>query len=139
MLTVMAVAAAPAITTAATLPDIEDEVMCPVCGTTLDISNGPQAERERALIRRLIDEGRSKEEIKDALVAEYGGDILATPDDSGFDLVAWLLPGIGLALAVAAIGFSLARRRRGADPIAAPELPANEREMLDRDLSRYDL
>jgi len=53
----------------ASLPDIEDEVMCPVCGTVLEHAFAPQAERERALIRRLIAEGRTKEEIKDALVA----------------------------------------------------------------------
>ena len=43
------------------LPDVEDEVMCPVCGTTLELANGPQADRERALIRRLDEEGLSKE------------------------------------------------------------------------------
>ena len=69
---VAAAAAAPS------LPDIEDEVMCPICGTTLELSDSPQAERERELIRGLIAEGRSKDEIKDALVAEFGSAVLAT-------------------------------------------------------------
>ncbi|MGZ5336216.1 MAG: cytochrome c-type biogenesis protein, partial [Solirubrobacterales bacterium] len=56
----------------ASLTDIEDEVMCPICGTLLELSEAPQAERQRDLIRRLIAQGRSKEEIKEALVAEYG-------------------------------------------------------------------
>ena len=51
--------------------------MCPICGTTLELSDSPQAERERELIRGLIAEGLNKEEIKDALVAEYGEDVLA--------------------------------------------------------------
>src|SRR5918995_1582522 len=80
----------------ASLPDIEDEVMCPICGTLLELSESPQADRERALIRRLIDEGKTKDEIKDALVAEYGEQVLATPDAGGFDLAAWLIPGIAL-------------------------------------------
>ena len=34
-----------------TLGDVEDEVMCPVCGTPLGLATeAPQAERERALI-----------------------------------------------------------------------------------------
>ena len=78
---------------AASLPDIEDEVMCPICGTMLELSEAPQAERERAFIRRLIAEGQSKDEIKDELVAEYGPEVLAVPDTEGFDLVAWILPG----------------------------------------------
>src|SRR5687768_146548 len=82
------------------LPDIEDEVMCPVCGTTLELANGPQADRQRALIRRLDAEGSSKSEIKDELVAEYGEDVLAEPDTSGFDLTAWALPAVGLAVAL---------------------------------------
>ena len=59
----------------ASLPDIEDEVMCPICGTLLELSEAPQAERERVFIRNLIAAGATKEEIKDALVAEYGEEV----------------------------------------------------------------
>ena len=122
------------------LPDIEDEVMCPVCGTTLELANGPQADRQRALIRRLDAEGNSKEEIKDELVAEYGEDVLAEPDTSGFDLTAWLLPAIGLAIALAALTLAALRlRRRGDDPEPGEpaDLDPDERERLERDMSRY--
>lgn len=123
----------------ASLPDIEDEVMCPICGTLLELSEAPQAERERALIRRLIAEGRTKEEIKDALVAEYGPEVLATPEGEGFDLAAWLLPAIGLAAAVAVLATAAIRLRRsrrddGAGP--APLDPADAKR-LDTDLARY--
>ena len=38
-----------------TLADVEDEVMCPVCGTPLGLaSEAPQAQRERAYIERMI-------------------------------------------------------------------------------------
>ena len=79
----------------ASLTDIEDEVMCPICGTPLNLAAAPQAERERAFIRRLIARGQSKEEIKDALVREYGPEVLATPESDGFDLAAWAVPGSG--------------------------------------------
>jgi cytochrome c-type biogenesis protein CcmH/NrfF len=69
-----------------TLGDIEDEVMCPVCGTPLGLaSEAPQAERERAFILRLVDDCKSKDEVKQALVAEFGDRVLALPGDQGDD------------------------------------------------------
>jgi hypothetical protein len=43
-----------------TLPDVEDEVMCTQCGTALNISEAPSADRQRAFIRTLIAQGRSQ-------------------------------------------------------------------------------
>jgi cytochrome c-type biogenesis protein CcmH len=124
----------------ASLPDIEDEVMCPICGTLLQLSDAPQAERERAFIRARIDQGQSKEEIKDALVEEYGPEVLATPESSGFDLAAWIVPALGLILAAIAIGLGGWRLfRRGRRPAAEPEtLSPEDATRLERDLSAYD-
>jgi cytochrome c-type biogenesis protein CcmH len=135
------IAAPAAAETRASLPDIEDEVMCPICGTTLQLSNSPQAERERDLIRGLIAKGLTKQQIKDELVAEYGRDVLATPDDSGFDLTAWVLPIAGLALAAFGIGLALRRwRRRGGNGTPGPSAPSDdEAARLDADRARYDL
>jgi cytochrome c-type biogenesis protein CcmH/NrfF len=124
----------------ASLADIQDEVMCPICGTTLEMSGSPQAERERDLIRRLIAQGRTKGQIEDALVAQYGPDVLAVPADHGFDLTAWLVPGLALLAAAALVGGTLlARSRRpGPGPPLAPLDPADT-ERLAEDMSRYDL
>jgi cytochrome c-type biogenesis protein CcmH len=129
----------------ASLPDIEDEVMCPICGTALNLSEAPQADREREFIRRRIDEGLSKEEIKDALVAEYGSEVLATPDTEGFDLAAWVVPGLAILLAAGALSVGIRRWRSGGDgPTSGGEAsspvadPAGEAE-LDADLTRYRL
>ncbi len=130
--------AAPTATAAESmLPDIEDEVMCPVCGTTLELANGPQADQERELIRRLDEQGLSKEEIKDELVAEYGEDVLAEPETSGFDLTAWVLPGLGLALALGGLAWPALRLRRRGEPVPEPELDPAELERLDDDLARH--
>jgi cytochrome c-type biogenesis protein CcmH len=124
----------------ASLPDIEDEVMCTICGTTLEQSGSPQAERERELIRRLIAEGRDKEEIKDVLVAEYGPEVLAVPDDEGFDLAAWLVPVFGLLLAGLGIGILLRRRSREAEPSdERAAIAAADDARLREDMSGYDL
>ena len=125
----------------ASLPDIEDEVMCPICGTTLELSESPQAERERELIRDLIDQGRDKEEIKDALVAEYGEDVLASPGDEGFDLSAWLVPALGGLLAIFAVTLTLVRlaRRNRAESGGSGEIDPADANRLERDISSYDL
>ena len=52
---------APQLKAQATLPDIESEVMCPICGTPLELSASPQADRERAYIRHEIAKGKTKE------------------------------------------------------------------------------
>ena len=73
--------------------------MCPICGTALNLSASPQADRERAFIRREIAEGKTKDQIKDELVAQYGTQVLAEPPKSGFDLTAWLVPGVAILIA----------------------------------------
>jgi cytochrome c-type biogenesis protein CcmH/NrfF len=124
----------------ASLPDVEDEVMCTICGTLLAESDSPQAERERALIRNLIAEGKDKDQIKDALVAEYGPRVLATPSGHGFDLVAWIVPGLGILLAAGAIAFTLARlrRRRPDERQPPPDLDPAYAARLEEDISSYD-
>jgi cytochrome c-type biogenesis protein CcmH len=128
-----------------TLPDVEDEVMCPICGTALNLSGAPQADRERAFIRRLIAAGKTKDEIKDELVAQYGPEVLAEPQTSGFDLTAWLVPGAAILLAAVGIALGLRRWRRAARDAEAqrrpgePPLESAEAERLDADLARYDL
>jgi cytochrome c-type biogenesis protein CcmH/NrfF len=124
----------------ATLPDIEDEVMCTICGTSLQLANSPQAERERAFINRLIAQGKTKDEIKDALVAEYGPDVLATPDAEGFDLAVYVLPIAGVLAAILLIGLAARRWRRtaAASPAPASTLDPDDEDRLDDDLRRYD-
>ena len=123
------------------ISDVEDEVMCPICGTLLELSDSPQARREKAFIAKMIAAGRSKAEIEDALVAEYGSEVLAEPEGSGFELSAYLVPAIALLLAAVALGFGAARWRQdgGGGPDASGGPKAEDSERLDTDIARYDL
>jgi cytochrome c-type biogenesis protein CcmH len=128
----------------ASLTEIEKEVMCPVCGTLLQLAESPQAQSEKAFIERLIAEGRTEAQIKDALVAEYGDEVLALPQGSGFSLSAYLVPIIAFVVAVVALAIGVARWRRaggGGDTNAAggPSPSDEDSERLDADLARYDL
>lgn len=124
--------------------EISSEVMCPVCGTLLELAEAPQAQRQKAFIARLVEEGRSKEQIKDALVAEYGEEVLAVPRGSGFDLSAYVVPIVAFAIAVVALILGVLRWRRagrsstGERPGAGGPSPEDS-ERLDADLARYDL
>lgn len=125
----------------ASLTEIEKQVMCPVCGTLLQLAESPQAQREKAFIERLIAEGKSEDEIKDALVAEYGDEVLALPQGSGFSLSAYVVPIVAFLVAVVALAIGVMRwRRRGGDgPAASPPPRPEDADRLDADLARYDL
>jgi cytochrome c-type biogenesis protein CcmH len=125
-----------------TLGDIEDEVMCPVCGTPLGLaSEAPQAQDERAYIQELIDDCKSKDEVKQALVAEYGENVLALPGDQGDDdlgdVLVYVVPALGILLAAAGIAFAVVRWRRPETKGRA--LAGTDGARLDDDMDRYDL
>lgn len=128
-----------------TLPDVEDEVMCPTCSMPLNTAQSPQADEQRAFIRELIADGQDKEQIKAALVAEYGEDVLADPQDDGFGLAAYVVPVVLIGLLAVGLFALLPRRRRrrkvpatGLAAAGGPELSAEDAARLDEDLARYD-
>jgi cytochrome c-type biogenesis protein CcmH len=138
----LAGAAASAAASRPTLPTIERQVMCVSCKIPLNVAQSQQADRERAFIQGLIDEGRSESQIKRALVAQYGPAVLGLPSAHGFDLAAYLVPlavVVGL-LAVLALLLPRWRRRSRVDegPPAPPTLDAADAERLDADLARFN-
>ncbi len=120
-----------------TLEELENEVNCPTCKTTLALSNAPVADRIRAFISERIAAGDTKSEIKAALVGEFGEGILAAPPKEGFNLLAWVLPLAGIACAAALVG-GLAWRaaRSGAAAWRGTERPVAERPPAARCGSR---
>ncbi len=131
-----------------TLNELENEVMCPVCGTTLAQSDSPAAEQIKQMIRSSIARGDTKSEIKANLVRNYGDSILAAPPKHGFNLLAWVLPLVGIAVAAVVLGaaaWQWSRARPRGEALAA-SVPANgsgpvdpelERR-LDEELARFD-
>ena len=123
------------------LPDVEDEVMCLQCGVPLAVAeDAPSAKRERAYIQLQIDACKSKQQIKDQLVAQFGDRILTEPKQTS----AWLVPALAVALGAVAVTVAglhwRGRRRRATDAAVSPApLPASDSARLDADLDRYDL
>jgi cytochrome c-type biogenesis protein CcmH len=125
------------------LAAVENEVMCPVCGVPLGLATeSPQAQRERAFIQREADACKSKQQIKNELVAQYGTRVLALPPDKGFDLAAYLVPAAIVLLGIGAVTTIALRRRRSPKAPQVPGSPAlagDDAARLNADLERYDL
>jgi cytochrome c-type biogenesis protein CcmH len=93
----------------------------------------------KQIIRTRLAEGKTEQQIKDELVAQFGAGVLAEPPKSGLDLLAWLVPltvlGAG-AVGGGALAWGWSRRRAedGAPAAVDPELD----HRLDDELDRYD-
>ena len=70
---------------------------------------------------------------------EFGEDVLATPAKSGFDLSAWLVPGLLILAAIGGISLLAwlwSRRRPAAAGPDPPPPTADESRRLDDELRR---
>ena len=130
-----------------TLPELEGQLMCPICeGETLAQSTSPAAQRIKVEIQQRIAAGDTRSQIKSRLVDEWGTRILAAPPRHGFDLLAWLLPIVGVLGGAAVLGVLAWRWTREREPEPAPQrwslnghpLGPEEERRLDEELARFD-
>ena len=135
---------APVAAACPTVANLEGELICPTCKTTLDQSDAPAARRIKALVRRRVAACVPEQQIKDELVSQFGPSVLAAPPREGFHWLAWVLPPAGLLAAAVVISALVWRwsRSRPDEAVAdsngrAPLDPELERR-LDRELARYD-
>jgi cytochrome c-type biogenesis protein CcmH len=125
------------------LPVIERQVMCVTCKIPLNVAQSQQADRERAFIQSLIDQGQTETQIKRSLVAQYGPTVLALPAAHGFDLTVYLVPLAAFLALLATLAVLLPRWRRRAREQAArvldaPQLSSTDAARLDADLAKFD-
>jgi cytochrome c-type biogenesis protein CcmH len=143
-LTVPVTAAAQASAPRTSLPTIESQVMCVTCKIPLMVAESPQADRERAYIQGLIEQGENETQVKRSLVEQYGPQVLALPATHGFDLAAYLVPIAVAAFAVAMLALLLPKwRRRSRAQISAATsgdspLSLSDAARLEADRARFD-
>jgi len=123
-------------------PDVESQYMCVTCNIPLAEAESPQAERERAYLRQLIADGNNEAQIRRAMIAVYGEDVLALPPRSGFNLVAYVVPVAAVLALIAGLLFVLPRWRRrsvaAADGDDAAVVGEADNVRLNADMARFD-
>lgn len=124
------------------LPDLESEVMCVLCKIPLSVADAPEADAERRFISALIARGETKDQIKRALVAQYGEAVLSAPKAKGFGLAAYLVPLLAILAAAGSLAFLWPRWRRNSRQREAPPtpqpLPTADQQRLERELASFD-
>jgi len=126
-------------------PDLEDKVReiasglrCVVC-QNLSVADSPSelAREMRNLVRELVQQGKSREEIQAYFVSRYGEFVLLSPTKRGFNLLVWVLPF--LAVVVGACGvYLLARRWTERREVGAPAVDPAYAERVRRDLQERE-
>jgi len=119
------------------------QFMCTSCHEPLELVNSPQAISEKDTMRGFLARGMDMSQLKAAMVAQYGQQVLALPSASGFNLTVYILPPAvflgGLALLVYTLPKWRQRARRAAAtrlPGAAP-LQGDDAKRLDDELENF--
>lgn len=97
---------------------IARELQCPVC-ENLSVADSPSqlATQMRGVIREQLEAGERRDDILRYFADRYGEGILLSPPRSGFTLVVWIAPYLGLTGAIAFLVWAVRRR---------PAAPASE-------------
>ncbi|MBN1668253.1 MAG: cytochrome c-type biogenesis protein CcmH [Anaerolineales bacterium] len=72
---------------------IARDLYCPVCeNVPLDVCGTQACEQWRALIRELLAEGKSEDEIKAYFAEQYGARVLSSPPAEGLNWLVYIVP-----------------------------------------------
>ena len=95
---------------------LAEELRCLVCqNQTIADSHADLAADLRKEVRELLAQGRSDAQIRDYMTARYGDFVLYRPPLKPTTVALWAGPAVLLAIAIAALLATLARRRRLGD------------------------
>ena len=122
-----------------TVHDVASELRCVVC-QSLSVADSPSetANQMRGIIRERLAAGESPAQVRAYFVEKYGDWILLSPPASGFTLLVWVVPFIGLALGLVLVAVVVRRWSRGSRaPVATPPDPAM-RERIRREMTEMD-
>jgi cytochrome c-type biogenesis protein CcmH len=122
---------------------IERMLIAPCCWTQpVSDHYSAEADQIRTGIRAMLSAGKTRQQILDAYVAQYGERILAEPPARGFKASLYVLPWIFLVLGGAVV-FVAIRRLQSARPAeaaseASPPMDDPYAERLDEELRDLD-
>ena len=117
--------------------EVEESLTCYACpGEPLNIDRCSGGDQMRGAIRKMIDEGKTKKEILDSFVGQFGEGILTMPPKKGFNLVAYIFPFIGLILG-AVIAFVILKKWSASGKVHdAPAPDSKVEEIMDETMKK---
>lgn len=94
----------------------------------------------REKIAKMLAEGMSDQAIIDSFVKEIGLAALAVPPARGFNLMAWVMPfvGIGLGLALIAVYMKRFRKPASATVGSEPQIEEEYRKRIEKEMAEFD-
>jgi len=120
--------------------DVAAQLKCPVCqNESVADSSASIAQQMRQVIREKLQAGESEQQVLQDFAAHYGNQILLTPPQQGFNLLAWLMPVALLLLGLGLTGFVVrdwhtqGQRQQAQEEESASEEPAPD----DPELEQY--
>ncbi len=98
--------------------EIQTELWCPICqGVRLDVCEQKVCQQMRDMIDEMLVAGKTKQEIIDEFVDQYGVVILGEPPKQGINIMAWLMP---ILLVVLGLGFAFWMSKKWTQKKPAP-------------------
>ncbi len=122
-----------------TVHDVASELRCVVC-QSLSVADSPSetANQMRGIIRERLAAGESPEQVRAYFVEKYGDWILLSPPKSGFTLLVWVLPYVGLGIGLVLITVLIRRWSRAPHPAVPAQIDPAVRERIRREMSEMD-
>jgi cytochrome c-type biogenesis protein CcmH len=138
-LLLLAGAAAAAPVDEKTVHDVAAQLRCVVC-QSLSVADSPSetANQMRGIIRERLAAGESPAEVRAYFVEKYGEWILLAPPKSGFNLLVWVVPFVGLGLGLVVVAVVLRRWSRKIPPGAPATVDPALRERIRREMSETE-
>jgi cytochrome c-type biogenesis protein CcmH len=122
---------------------VVDQFMCVSCHEPLNQVDSAQALAEKQTLRGFVNRGLSLGQIKSAMVAQYGPQVLARPAASGFNLTVYILPPVVFFGGLALLVYTLPKWRERSRHAAATKLPgaapleSDDAKRLDDELTNF--
>lgn len=127
--------------------EVSESLICYACpGEPLNVDRCRGGDQMRDVIKRMLKEGKSKEDILDYFVGQFGDSILTTVPKKGFNLVAYTGPVIGLLVGIP-VALIIIRRWGSSgqkmssdqeEPKQTVKLDDEMRQQIEKELSELD-
>ncbi len=122
-----------------TVHEVASQLRCVVC-QSLSVADSPSetANQMRAIVRERLAAGENPEQVLAYFVEKYGDWILLSPPKSGFTLLVWVVPFVGLGIGLVLVAVVVRRWSRTPQAAAPPQLDPAVRERIRREISELD-